>query len=166
MADLITESEMALWCQSTVEALAADPFAAEVRSKVSAYVCFLAQQPLWTVDTVPIDVKMLTIRVIRRTYVNPDSEVQTGIGPISSRILDEAALAAAFTDSEIKLLETKIPDGSGQDGLWVASIGGADVLLQPTVYLSDDSQVGLLDSADPRSWDIPMFDINDNGGPE
>jgi len=164
--DLITVNEMALWTQSDLGVVAADQFASEVRSKVSDYIRFVAQQPTWTSSNLPYDVKMLAIRVIRRTYVNPDSEVQTGVGPLSSRVLDEAALAAALSDAEITLLESKRPDGSGEDGLWVASIGGANVSLQPTVYVSDDQQINLESSADPRPWDIPMFDINEVGGPE
>ena len=166
MAELITESEMALWTQRTVAELQADPFAAEVRSKVGDYLSFLAGHPEWDVSTAPIDVRTIAIWMVRRTYTNPDQETSSTVGPLASRTLDEAALAMALTDSEAATLARYKSEAAGATGgLWTMSIGGAAATLQPTVYLGDDSQVGLATSVDPREWMIPYLDPNDVNNP-
>lgn len=151
MTALLTPAEMATWTQTAQETIEGDPYATEVNEKLGAYIQYLAGNADWTPGTVPIDVKMLAIRVVRRTYTNPDSEVQTGVGPLSSRVLDEAALAAALTESEKELLESKRADG-GPDGLWTRGIGGSTVRLPDTIHVADDSG---------SDWMIPYLDIND-----
>ena len=62
--DLITPEEMALWTQTDLADLNADPYAAEVAAKISDYTRFLGGHPGWgDSEAVPIDVKMLVIRV-------------------------------------------------------------------------------------------------------
>ena len=167
MAELITESEMALWTQRTVAELQADPFAAEVRTKVGDYLCFLAGHPTdWDATSAPIDVRTIAIWMVRRTYINPDQETSSTVGPLASRTLDEAALAMALTESEAATLARYASEASGTNGgLWTMSIGGAAATLQPTVYLGDDSQTGLATSVDPREWMIPFTDPNDVNNP-
>lgn len=168
---LITNRELALWSQRTEATVAADPWAEEVIEKFSDYARFKGgtdwslAPALETEVLVPFDVRMAVLAAARRTYVNPDSEVSSTTGPISSRILDEAALAGAFTESELSAIQGYHPDGD-PEGIWVMSTTkGADVLPTAEVlYLPDDQQINLdeTDSAWP-SWDIPMFSPGDPG---
>lgn len=169
---LITDRELALWSQTTEDVIAADDWAQELIAKFSDYARHLSKvdwslAPVGADEVVPsVDVRMAILAATRRTYVNPDSEKSTGIGPISSTILDSAALAGAFTESERALLESYNPDGDPA-GLWVQPTTRGDFVLpvEEVLYVPDDSQVALTeaDSAWP-SWDIPLFNPGDPGG--
>lgn len=161
MTALLTPNEMALWTQRTVEELAADPFATEVNEKVGSYLCFKAGHPEWTIESAPVDVKTIAIWMVRRTYTNPDQETSSNVGPLGSRVLDEAALAMALTESEAATLADYV-NKLGGSGLWRSSIGGANTLLQPTVFVADTEQINL---GLNQSWDVPFIDVNDPGGP-
>lgn len=152
---LLTNREMALWSQKTEAAIGADPFAAEVNEKVSQYICFMAGHEEWTAETAPIDVRTIALWVWKRTYTNPDQEVQTTVGPLGSRVLDIAAVAMALTDSELETLASYKEAASGGSGigLFLVSIAGRTPTLDPTVYVPDDQQVNL-GSLDP--WGIPF----------
>ena len=91
--ELITPTELAVWTQTPQATIDSDPFAAEVMSKVSAFVKFLAGRdgtrfeedgvtlvPEWTYETAPFDVKMVVLWMCKRTYVNPDQETSSGVG--------------------------------------------------------------------------------------
>lgn len=151
--ELVTTQELALWSQTDQATVDADPFAAEVLSKVSDYVRFVAGQDIttWTYDTAPFDAKLIALWMARRTYVNPDQEKTTGTGPISSTVVDAATLAMNLSDEERKTLEGY--RGDQPTGLWTMSMGGdGSTILKPTVYVSDDSG---------SDWEIPYLDIND-----
>lgn len=157
MADLISANTMATWCQVPIAELAADPFATDIRKKVSDYVRLLAGHPDWTEATVPVDVQIIVIWVCKRTYNNPDQEVASGVGPISSRVLDEAALAMSLTESERATLagyNEALTEST--TGFWTFGVGGLGPILEPTVYLPDDSL---------SDWEIPMFDPYDLNSP-
>lgn len=165
---LITNRELALWTGRDASEVARDPWAAEVIEKFSDYARFLSgvdwARPVTIEGEVdlPFDARMAILQACRRTYGNPDSEVQTSVGPISSRILDEAALAGAFTEAEMSKIQAYNPSGS-PDSLWVlTTTRGIDPLpVAEVLFVSDDRQVnlGLLDP-----WGIPMFSPGDPGG--
>ncbi len=158
--DLITANELAVWTDSNVDEVTIDPFAIEVMDKVSQMAKFLGGQPLWTYVTAPFDVKMVVLRVAKRTYENPLQEVATNVGPIGSRVLDAAALLTDLTATERATL-TKYnlegdPDGGG-DGLWVQSTtGGLPIAPTATLYVPDSSF---------SDWYVPFFNPGDPGDP-
>lgn len=169
---LVTPRELALWSQRPEAEVVDDPWATEVVEKLSDYARFLGGTD-WSLEPAtedevapPFDVRMAVLRAARTTYVNPDSEVQSSVGPIGSTILDAAALAGAFTEAEKATLQRHRPDGN-PSGLWVQpTTRGEDPLPTAEVlYLPDDQQVNLTedDSAWP-SWEIPMFSPGDPGG--
>lgn len=164
---LLTVQEMALWTDNELGDIAADPFAAEVNGKVGAFLCFKAGHPEWTRATTPTDVQTIAIWMFKRTYSNPDQETSSNTGPIGSRVLDDAALGMALTEAEAATLDgyRRAAQGGGT-GFWRSSLAGvAPAAEKSTVYVSDDQQATVnLTNAAP-SWDIPMYDVNDVGGP-
>lgn len=170
---LITTRELALWTTRDPEVVALDEWALEVIEKFSDYARFLGGQS-WanpvTVEgevLVPFDVRMAVLVASKRTYGNPDAEVSTTVGPISSRILDEAAIVGAFTDKELEMIQGYHPDGapSAGGGLWVQPLTSAAEPLASTevLFVPDDQQVNLSSTNVGPSWDIPMFNPGDPG---
>jgi len=172
MTGLITSASLALWSQRDPDEVAADPWAAEVIREFSDYARFLAGHDEWTIDgdlAAPYDVRRAVLMAARRTYTNPDSEVQTGVGPISSRVLDEAALAGAFTESELTLIQGYNEDdeqASGGFGLWVLSTtrGDAPLATRERLCVPDNQQVNLETTNAAPSWEFPLFAEGDPGG--
>lgn len=187
MADLLSTAALATWTGKTATEVADDPFAVDVIAQVSAYLCFLGGHdgtklddlgvviPEWTYepgeDQAPIDVRMLALKVIRRTYTNVDQVVQEGgIGPIGGdRVVEDAAKMFDLTEAERRVITKYNDDGDPEEGgqLWIQPIGGDDsaTLLDATLYVGDDSQVGLATSDDPREWKLPFFSPGDPGDP-
>lgn len=165
MAHLISFAELATWTQNDVAEVTADPFAEEVLDKVSGLVRFLAGQPDWELATAPFDARLVALVVAKRTYANPDQEVASGVGPISSRVLDVAALLLDLTDTERATLTKYNLDGdpNAGGGLYLISIGSpAKVILDTVLYVGDDQQINL---GDELEWMIPMFSPGDPGDP-
>jgi len=166
MAHLISFAELATWTQNDVAEVTADPFAEEVLDKVSGLVRFLAGQPEWEIATTPFDARLVALVVAKRTYANPDQEVATGVGPISSRVLDVAALLLDLTDTERATLTKYNADGDpdvGGGGLYLISMTApAQVELATVLYVGDDQQINL---GDELEWMIPMFSPGDPGDP-
>lgn len=187
MADLLTTDALATWTGKTFEEVAADTFAIDVIAQVSSYFCFLAGHdgthldddgeliPEWTYEPgdnqAPIDVRMLALKVIRRTYTNVDQVVQEGnIGPIGGdRVTDGAALGFELTDTERAVLTKYNDDGDPEEGgqIWIQPIGSDQELssVDATLYVGDNQQVNLSSSADPREWKMPLFSPGDPGDP-
>jgi hypothetical protein len=174
MADLLTTEALATWTGKDPGDVATDPYAVDVIVQVSDYLCFLGGHPLWTyapgANQAPIDVRMLALKVIRRTYVNPDQVVAEGnLGPIGGdRVADHAALAFELTDAERKIVAKYNADGDPEVGgqIWIQpTYTGTDLATEEvTLFVGDDQQVALADSADPREWKIPLFSPGDPGG--
>lgn len=153
---LLTNSEMALWCATTEAVIASDPYAQEVREKVSQLIRLKAGHPEWDDASAPVDVRMVAIVVCKRTYLNPDQEVSSNVGPLGSRVLDIAALATELTDAELATITGYDTATEDATGFWTLSLGGVGPLLEPTVYLPDDSG---------SDWWIPFGDPNDVNSP-
>lgn len=158
--DLITARELAVWTQSDVDEVTEDPFAIEVMDKVSQMAKFLGGHPLWDYDTAPFDVKMIVLRVSKRTYENPLQEKSTSIGPISATVVDGAALLTDLTPLERATLTKYNADGdpdAADTGLWVLhTTQGLPEAPEAILFVPDDSY---------SDWYLPMFGSGDPGDP-
>lgn len=190
MADLLTTATLAKWTQSDPAEVAADEFAVDLIAKVSALACFIGGHdgtkvdedgeliPEWTLAAsaaqAPIDVQMVVLQVCKRSYENPGQVIQEGsVGPLGGdRVADVQALFMDFTKQERATLAKYNPDGDpnpDEDGpgevFVVATTRGPETTLPQTspLYMGDNMQVNLGNSADPREWMIPMFSPGDPG---
>lgn len=186
MADLLTTSTLARWTQSDPAEVASDEFAKDLIRKVSQLACFIGGHdgtkidslgdpiPEWTAsgpDAAPIDVQMVVLQVCKRSYENPGQVIQESTGPLSERVSDVQALFMDFTDSERATLARYNPDGDpagaadGQGVLFTISTSPGRVVRAQTspLYVSDNQQIGLSGSPDPRPWNIPLFNPGDPG---
>lgn len=190
MADLLTTATLAKWTQEDPAEVAADEFAKDVIAKVSALICFIGGHdgtkvdangdviPEWTLELgptqAPIDVQLIALKVIKRSYQNPEQVLQEGsIGPLGGdRVADTQALFMDFTEDERRAIARYNPDGdpSGlvEDAgtIFTLSIDRSDAILADSeiLYVGDNQQINLETSADPREWKIPMFNPGDPGG--
>lgn len=189
MADLLTTATLAKWTQEDPAEVEADPFAKDVIDKVSQLICYIGGHdgtvldangdtlPEWTLELgptqAPIDVQMVALKVIKRSYQNPDQVVQEGsIGPLGGdRVADIQALFMDFTEDERKVIAKYNPNGdpSGvtEDAGTIFTVrtsrGDETTLSTSPLYVGDNLQIGLAESADPREWKIPMFNPGDPG---
>lgn len=189
MADLLTTQTLARWTQSDETEVADDPFAVDLIDKVSQLICFVGGHdgtktdvngdlvPEWTLDAgptqAPIDVQMVALQVIKRSYENPGQVIQEGnVGPLGGdRVADVQALFMELTDAERRTISKYNPDGdpTAQDGAGevfvLQTTRGDETILPQTspLYVGDNMQVGLAESTDPREWMIPLFNPGDPG---
>jgi hypothetical protein len=190
MAALLTTDTLAKWTQEDPAEVAADPFAVDLIEKLSQLVCFVGGHdgtktdpvtleiiPEWTLDLgptqAPIDVQMVMLQVAKRSYQNPDQVLQEGsVGPLGGdRVADIQALFMDFSESERRTIAKYNVDGdpTPQDGageiFTLATTRGDETTMPQTspLYVTDDQQVNLDTSADPRPWMIPLFNPGDPG---
>jgi hypothetical protein len=190
MADLLTTATLAKWTQNDPAEVAADEFAVDLIDKVSQLICFIGGHdgtkidPVtgdaieeWTLDSgpdqAPIDVQMVALQVIKRSYENPGQVIQEGsVGPLGGdRVADVQALFMDFTDSERATLSKYNIDGdpTTQDGagevFTLQTTRGSETTMPQTspLYVGDNLQINLESSADPREWKIPLFNPGDPG---
>jgi hypothetical protein len=136
MANLFTREEFAIWCQTTIAA--DDLFATMVMEQATALVVDAAAAPGWELDptTTPRIAKLIAMRVARRTYLNPDQEISSSVGPISASVLREAAAGMTLTESELEQILNVAPDGDPNNGLWVQRTTRGDIEDElPLVFL-------------------------------
>lgn len=178
MADLLTPQTLARWTQSDEAEVAADPFAVDLIDKVSQLICFIGGHTEWSLeigpDQAPIDVQMVALQVIKRSYENPGQVIQEGsVGPLGGdRVADVQALFMELTDSERATVAKYNPDGDPDGAEGAGSVfvlettrGDEDPIPVLPLYRSDDQQINLETSADPRPWMIPLFNPGDPGDP-
>lgn len=178
MADLITFDTLAKWTQNDVAEVTADPLAQEIVEKLSALVRFIGGHDDWTLETgptrLPIDVEMVLIQVAKRSYENPDQITQEGnVGPLGGdRHVDGYALFMDFTEAERATIAKYNLDGdptpgTGQGEIFtLTTTRGDETTLQAAIlYVTDDQQINLETSQDPRPWMIPLFNPGDPGDP-
>lgn len=171
MADLLTTDTLARWTQNDPAEVAADPFAVDLIDKVSQLVQFIGGHPEWDLEPgetlAPFDVQMVVLQVCKRSYENPTRIIQEGsIGPLGGdRFADEQALFMDLTESERATIAKYNPAGDPDGGaaeLFTITVSNEMVMPSgPDVYFEDNQQVGLTNSADPRSWMIPMVSGRD-----
>lgn len=189
MADLLTLQTLAKWTQSDEAEVVADPFAADLIDKVSQLACFIGGHDgskvdeegvtidPWTLEVgptlAPIDVQMVVLQVCKRSYENPGQVIAFGsVGPLGGdRVAETQALFMDFTDAERATLAKYNMDGDPDpldgagDVFVLATTRGDETTLPQTspLYVGDNMQTGLAESADPREWMIPMFNPGDPG---
>lgn len=187
MAALLTLATLAKWTQSDEADVIADPFAAEVIEKASKLICHLGGHdgtvidpetgyllPEWTLDLgpeqAPIDVQMVALQLIKRSYENPGRVLHAGsIGPIGGdRVADIQAMFMELTDAERRTITRHNPNGDPDaehgGGLYTISTDTSEAYAPSAYgYVGDDQQINLDISADPREWMIPMFNPGDPG---
>lgn len=190
MADLLTLQTLARWTQSDEAEVLADPFAQDLITKVSQMICFIgghdgtkfdaagALIPDWTLEIgpgqAPVDVQMVALQVIKRSYENPSQIIQEGnVGPLGGdRYADVHALFMDFTEAERRTLAKYNIDGdpTAQDGageVFVLQTTRDDAMLVSSevspLYVGDNQQINLATSPDPREWKIPLFNPGDPG---
>lgn len=100
MATLFTRSDFATWCGVTIAS--DDAYATMVMQRATELVVDEAKAPGWELDptTAPRGAVLIALRVARRAYLNPDQEVASSVGPLSSRVLDDAAAGMQLTEQE------------------------------------------------------------------
>jgi hypothetical protein len=154
MATLISLTELATWARKDPAVVGADPFATLVVNTASNIVTDKAQQPNWEIQSPAVEVpraaKRICMFLAGRTYLNPDGEIATNVGPLGARVPEAMAMAAAnmqLLAAEIDELLDLRPSGSG--GLWVQPTERGDAVLGTDVYIPDDSG---------SDWWIPMGD--------
>ena len=188
MADLLTTATLAKWTQNDAAEVAGDPFAVDLIAKISALACFLGGHdgtkvdsegtpiPEWDLEVgptmAPIDVQMVVLQVAKRSYENPGQVLQESVGPLRESVADVQALFMDFTDRERATLTKYNVDGDpnpDEDSgviFTVATTRGDETTLPDTpLYVSDNQQPSLAESADPRPWMIPLYNPGDPGDP-
>lgn len=191
MANLLLPQTLAKWTSQEDSEILDDPFAMDVIDKVSQLICFIGGHdgtlvnaagdivPEWDLipgpTMAPIDIQMIALKVIKRSYENPEQVIQAGsIGPLGGdRVADIQALFLDFSDEERAAIARYNPngdpagadDGAGQIFVISTTRGEASSLPDvPTLYVGDNQQINLSSSPDPREWKIPMFNPGDPGG--
>jgi hypothetical protein len=151
MDPLITVAELAVWCLPTVIDQS-DPFAALIVDAASVVVRDTAQQPTWTAEgptAAPARAKQITASLAKRSYQNPDSEISSAIGPLSSSTVAEMARFLHLTQAEIDALSDLRPAGS--EG------AAATLWVQPT-NASPRSETVFLGDVSGSDWMVPFLD--------
>lgn len=157
MAYLETLEHLAILARKDPAVVEADPFAQLVMEKATE-LCISAAgipSPDWETDPtlVPGRVRTICLFVAFRTYNNPKSVINSGVGPISESILAQHAAAMTLTEAEAEELGA-IGEENGVGGLWVLSTTAGPESTMDTVHLPDSS---------PTDWWIPYFAEGDVG---
>jgi hypothetical protein len=156
MAYLETLEHLAILSRKDPAVVEADPFAQLIMQQATELCISTAGIPDgWELDgtLVPGRVRTICLYVAFRTYNNPKSVINSGVGPISESILAQAAAAMTLTDAERAELET-IGEQNGQNGLWVLQTTAGPETIMDTQFLPDSS---------PTDWWIPYFANGDVG---
>jgi hypothetical protein len=157
MANLVTAQELAIWTSKDIATVAADPFATMVLAKATELIVDKAEQPGWEEDpsTAKRRAKTICLLVASRTYLNPQGEIATNVGPLGARIPEAMAMAAgtmSLTEAEEAELEGMQPTTPGQTGLWVQPTTRVYKDPVETIYLADNTG---------SDWEIPYLDPNE-----
>jgi len=152
MADLVTAEELAVWTQSDVEP--DDERAIMVLRKASELVADYAECPEWLtgdLDDVPRRARTIALLIAARTWTNPEGEVASGMGPLSSRVLEEMAAGMRPTEAEKAELAALGNEFDGTTGgLWKLNIASQQ-RADRVVYLFD---------ASGSDWALPYGDFD------
>jgi hypothetical protein len=156
VSTLITMDQFATWARQDVATLSADPFAVLVLQTATEIVCDTANQPNWELQSPPVVVPRQARRICMflagRAYLNPDGTISESVGPLSERVPESMAIAAAnmqLLPAEEAALAAMAPDGT--TGLWIQPTTRSDASEDDAVYLPDDSG---------SDWYIPYGDAS------
>lgn len=151
MASLVSRAEFATWVRRDIAE--DDEYATLVLELASEQVREAARQPAWDAATVPFRARLIAMVVAGRAYTNPDRETATSVGPLSSRVVDEAAAGIMLTEVERTELETMKPAATGgRRGIWVQGVSLGDPEPERPITLFDSSG---------SDWGITYGDPND-----
>lgn len=169
MANLFTRDEFATWCQTTIAT--DDAFATAVMDNATALVVDAAAAPGWELvpSSAPRIAKLIALRVARRTYLNPDQELSSSVGPLSASVLKDAAAGMTLTEAELEQLLAVAPGGNPADGvLWVQRVTGGPLLDPGIVELpSAWGPIPYAYEGETSAFDAPLDDGDtpgDTGG--
>jgi hypothetical protein len=153
MANLVSVPELAVWTRQDIEP--DDPFALAVLANATGLIVDFCHHPEWedAPNDAPRTARMVCLIVAARTFTNPDQEVSSSVGPISSRVAEEMAAGMTLTEAEEDQLSGLIGDSTtGVNGLWVLSTTRGTVQPYEPVLLYDNSG---------SPWPIEYADPND-----
>jgi hypothetical protein len=157
MAYLETLEHLAILSKKDPAVVEADPFAQLIMQQATELCISTAgiPDPDWETDPtlVPGRVRTICLYVAFRTYNNPRSVINSGVGPISESILAQAAAAMTLTEAERDELQ-QLGEENGVGGLWVLSTTAGPETVMDTQFLPDSS---------PTDWWIPYFANGDVG---
>ena len=157
MAYLETLEHLAILSKKDPAVVEADPFAQLIMERATELCISKAgiPSPDWETDPtlVPGRVRTICLFVAFRSYNNPRSVINTGVGPISESILAQMAAAMTLTDAEREELK-QLGEENGLGGLWVLSTTAGPESTLDTQFLPDSS---------PTDWWIPYFANGDVG---
>lgn len=155
MATLVSRAQLAIAARRPIAD--DDAFATYILEAASGLVCDTAEHPEWEEDVAnaPRPAKRICLEVARRSYTNPDFEIAYGLGPLSGRSLDIAALGLNLSEAEEAVLVNLQggPEASG-GGLWVQPLGGGLEQID-TVFVAQAGapQADMIPYLDPSELD-------------
>lgn len=152
---------LAKWTQNDVADLIDDPFAIDLVDKVSKMVNSMAGQN-WDEDTAPIEIWIVTLGIVKRCFENPGRVIQETTGPLGERVIEAQALFLDLTDAERETILGHNPDYAADDdgassALFTIRTTRDEPVDNRVLFVSDDGQVALAESADPRPWMVPYL---------
>lgn len=145
MANLFTPQEFATWSGVELSEVTGSAFAAMCMETATALVVDAASAPGWelTPSTAPRLAKLIALRVARRTFLNPDQEISSAVGPLSASILKDAAAGMSLTEQEQEQLAGLTPGGDPNAAtLWTQRITRGEELELPYIDLPASSTTG------------------------
>jgi len=77
---------------------------------------YTAQQPEWTADSIPYEVRVLALEFARRVFNNPQVQSRIQTGPLGESYSPDELTGLALKPAEEELLETFIPVEEGSLG--------------------------------------------------
>lgn len=160
---LITVADLATWVQQDIEF--DDPFANTLIEACSLLVREAVNQPTWGPDDAPAAAKLICAMLAKRTFVNPDAEVATTIGPISARVVEDFARTLEFTPAEQARLASLAEQYAGTAEHFGGLFTIATTRSVPGEALDDILawEAGPLFDRDGGGWSIPWLAAGDWG---
>lgn len=151
--DLLTRTELGVWARATIAA--DDEFATKTISGASLVVRLAAKHAEWTYDDAPEIARLIAAQLAKRSYLNPDAVVRSGVGPLSEATVEDYARTMELTPYEREQLEIAgavVTSDAGQ--MFIMNMGGAPTPTERTIYVPD--LAGTL---------LPMYESGDVGAP-
>lgn len=134
----ITIAELGVQAQETIAP--DDAFALWICEAASDLVRDTAGMFDWDTNTVPFRAKLIALLVAKRTWLNPESKIAKGVGPLTTRYADREALGMWLSLEETAAL-VAMGDGAapGTPTLGVIKTTRGAVETHSTEFRFDDS---------------------------
>jgi hypothetical protein len=121
---LVSVAELATFVQADVED--DDLFTLNILSYTGIIIRAAAQQPTWTDETIPMEIRVFAIKFAARVWNNPLNQQRRNVGPIGDSYAIQELSGLALTAEDIAFLEGFLPDGSASNGVWSLKISRPD----------------------------------------